>query len=108
MRKVHPGEWKGGIELSLPEGTTIEQLGTSEPRADAGKKKKAYESPEQAAVRKQKQRDSYHRNKWKKQGKPAPSLPMLSRIKFCPECGCNLEIFQIALGMAEKAQGDNK
>lgn len=30
------------------------------------------------------------------------------RIKFCPECGGNLEIFQIAFGMAEKAQENSR
>jgi hypothetical protein len=78
------------MAASMPEGY---DAGTPEPRITESKNEK------RERIRAS-QRESYHRNK----NKPKVSLPMLSRIKFCPECGCNLEIFNIALGMAEKAQ----
>jgi hypothetical protein len=109
-RIAHPDTWKGGIESSLPEGVTFESLGTPEPRNK--KKPKRVETPEQTERRRRQQRESYYRTKARKRGEISVGQwkfhdqPMLARIKFCPNCGFNLEIVNIALGMAEKAQGN--
>lgn len=88
IRRTHPEQWKGALVASIPSGFDI---GTPEPELSTDEKREKKRSLDR----------EYHRRKAMNRGNHA--LPMLSRIKFCPECGCNLEIFNIALGMAEKA-----
>jgi len=110
-RIAHPATWKGTIGSSLPEGMTEEQLGVSEPRAQYGSKVKRIETPEEREKRRQAQRESYYRNKRKRikataglyrPTKEARSAQSVKRghIDFCPYCGGNIQIVEIAMGMA--------
>ena len=98
IRLTHPDKWRTCLRDSIPEGFDI---GRPEPRVTRHK------GESEDARRKRLQRESYHRNKkLKRKGGGSTHvtvLPMLSRVKFCPHCGGNIEIINIALGMAEKA-----
>jgi len=90
LRLTHPLQWKGDWQSSIP--STF----------DAGKPEPRFTKSVSDDARRQKDRERHKQKRAEQRQKR--ELPMLSRVKFCPNCGHNIEIINIALGMAEKAQ----
>lgn len=96
----HPDKWVNTLKESQEAAKLVVpgfDPGTPEPRRKA-KSKRPVLTEEQKKIRRKQQKDWYDKHKRKR----SVAAPPVGLIKFCPNCGYNLELIMVAIGMAQR------